>query len=176
MAAGASLKLVEPSNRLGPSFHRYISELGNEERYPFVLDFDASDFTAWLNRIRRLARPVGSPDAPVPSSTYCLVDGEELVGVSNLRHQLNDQVRHIGGHIGLGIRPSQRGRGLGTVLMARTIDKATAIGLTDLHIHCHANNPASAAMIVANGGVLHSQVAAADGLIVQRYVVSKQSA
>ena len=93
----------------------------------------------------------------MPSSTFWLVDGEELVGVSNLRHRLNAGLREYGGHIGLGIRPSRRGQGLSVELLKRTIEQARARGIGEVHIHCHASNSASARMIQRAGGVLDAE-------------------
>lgn len=166
------LVLIPPTPALEASYRRYIAELGDAERYPFPLDFDHTDFPALLRRLDGLARGIGVPEGFVPSSTFWLVDDGELVGVSNLRHTLNDRIRHCGGHIGLGIRPSCRGRGLGSTLMRLTIDQARARGIGELHIHCHKHNEASARMIIANGGPLHSEITEGEPPeVVQRFVL-----
>jgi predicted acetyltransferase len=167
------MELILPRPEYEPSYGDYIRELGNEERYPFPLDFEHKDFPALLRRLNDLASGVSLPDGFVPSSTYWLVEGQELVGVSNLRHYLNDRLRHHGGHIGLGVRPSRRGRGLGNVLLARTIQEARKKGITQVQVHCHKSNIASARMIVRNGGVLESEGQDEGSReIVQRYGVT----
>jgi predicted acetyltransferase len=166
-------QLVPPSATYVTSYAAYIRELGDEERYPFPLDYDHHDFPALLQRLEDLARGIQLPAGFVPSSTFWLVQGDELVGVSNLRHTLNDRLREVGGHVGLGIRPAYRGRGLGTLLLGLTIAEARRRGITPIHIHCHKHNAASARMIASNGGVLESEVAELQSAeIVQRYVVS----
>ena len=91
--------------------------------------------------------------------------------MSNLRHHLNDRIRQAGGHIGLGVRPSRRGKGLGTDLLRATIEQAVKCGMQEIHIHCYKSNLPSARMIMANGGRLESEIE--DGTeIVQRYVVN----
>ena len=103
--------------------------------------------------------------------TATLATGE-LIGVSNLRHHLNEQIWASGGHIGLGIRPSYRGRGLGNLLMALTIGEARKRGIDEVHIHCYKANEASARVIISNGGVLQSEVTEGDpAVVIQRYVV-----
>jgi predicted acetyltransferase len=139
-------------------------------RYPFPLDFDHDDFPKLLQRIQDFKYGVNLPEGWVPSTTYWLVEGKELVGVSNLRAFLNDKLRHVGGHIGLGVRPSMRGRGLGKLLLGLTMDEARKQGLTSLCVHCYKDNLPSARMIMAAGGVLDSEVHA-DGSIVQRYLI-----
>lgn len=171
-SAPRSPALIRPDPALASSYRDYIAELGDEERYPFPLDFDHADFPALLQRLDDLALGIGVPDGFVRSSTFWLVEHGELVGVSNLRHTLNDRLRDCGGHIGLGIRPSCRGRGLGDTLMRMTIQQAHARGIGELHVHCHKRNAVSARMIVANGGVLQSEVeVGTPAEVVQRFVL-----
>lgn len=163
------MKLILPNESFAESYHQYIAELGKEERYPFPLDFDASDFSALLARIENFRQGVNLPEGYVPSTTYWLMSGDRIVGVSNLRHYLNARIAHVGGHIGLGVRPSERGKGIGKLLMKLTIEQVRARGIDAVHIHCYAHNRASAGMILANGGILHSEIT--DGNhTVQRYI------
>jgi predicted acetyltransferase len=166
-------ELVTPSLAYEQSYGAYIVELGDEERYPFPLDFEHGDFYALLKRLSEFENGVNIPDGYVPSSTYWLVDAGELIGVSNLRHHLNERISRSGGHIGLGIRPTWRGKGLGNLLLALTIQKARSKGIEEIHVHCHKSNEASARMIIRNGGILHSEIEdAGPAEIVQRYVVA----
>ena len=150
--------LIKPSLEFEAGYREYIRELGDEERYPFPLDFDHCDFEALLNRLTDFEAGRNLPAGYVASSTYWLVEADEILGVSNLRHSLNDEIRRCGGHIGLGIRPSRRGHGCGTELMSLTIQEAWNRGIEEVHIHCHESNRASARMIESNGGVLHSEI------------------
>lgn len=164
----SAFELIAPKLDYEPSYCSYIHELGNEERYPFPLDFDHADFPALIARLNNLAAGVGVPDGFVPSSTFWLVDGPELIGVSNLRHYLNDRLLQHGGHIGLGIRPSYRGRALGSRLLALTVLEARKRGIVQVHVHCHTHNMPSARMIVRNGGVIESE-GDYQGQPIQRY-------
>lgn len=154
-----TMKLILPSAKYEASYCAYITELGDEERYPFPLDFDHHDFNAMLARIEAFRQGQNLPEGYAASTTYWLIDQDELIGVSNLRHYLTPQIEHAGGHIGLGIRPSYRGQGLGTLLLKLTLEQAQQRGIHEVHIHCEKTNPASAAMIIANGGKLHSEIA-----------------
>lgn len=166
-------RLIKPDIAYQQSYAVYIDELGDEERYPFPMDFDHRDFPALLEKLEDFSKGRKLPEGYVPSTTYWLVSGDELLGISNLRHELNDALRRSGGHIGLGIRPRYRGKGLGIELMARTIDEARRMGIGEVHIHCHKGNEPSARMIRAVGGRLDSEVAAPVGdEVVQRYIVA----
>lgn len=167
------IRLITPCMEYEQSYRRYIAELGDEERYPFPMDFEYDDFSSLLRRIENFAKGLDLPPGFVPSTTYWLVIGDELVGASNLRHQLNDVLRNHGGHIGMGVRPSRRGTGLGKRVLAMTIEKAVAMGIREIHIHCHKDNQPSVKMIMANGGVLDSEgIDPGSGRALQRYVIS----
>lgn len=164
------VQLILPNSDFERSYREYIQELGEEERYPFPLDFDHSDFPALLARLERFRLGVDLPEGFAPASTYWLVNEGEILGVSNLRCHLNERIRNAGGHIGLGIRPSNRGKGLGNTLMKLTIEKAIEHGIREINIHCHKHNEPSTRMIKANGGSLESEILY-DGEVVQRYVL-----
>jgi len=166
------LQLVLPDKKYEASYRDYVYELGDEERYPFPLDFEHADFQKLLSRLEEFRTGKNIPEGFVPSTTYWLVRGSDLVGVSSLRHYLNDRIRHVGGHIGLGIRPSLRGQGLGKTLLQLTISEARRRGIDVVHIHCHKHNQPSARMIIGVGGVIDSEVQESSGAVVQRYLVN----
>ncbi len=165
------LKIIKPNIRYEKSYKGYVTELGDEERYPFPLDFDHSDFTAWLKRVAEFEQGIDLPEGYVSSSTYFMVADGDILGISNLRHQMNDALLQAGGHIGLSTRPSLRGQGLGIMLLQMTLKQAVLRGMDKVHIHCYANNPASAKMIEACGGVLDSEFKPDDGPVVLRYLI-----
>ncbi|MGX5202221.1 GNAT family N-acetyltransferase [Aliikangiella sp. IMCC44632] len=165
------MDLILPSAEYKNSYIQYINELGDEERYPFPMDFDYSDFEKLLDRIDNFSKGLELPVGYVPSSTFWLVDSGELIGVTNVRHYLNSEIEHCGGHIGLGIRPSYRGKGLGRHLMKLSIKKLNTMGVNSVHIHCYKKNIASSKAIISNGGVLVSELSL-DSNLVLRYLVS----
>lgn len=165
------MQLILPSAEYEGSYRDYITELGDEERYPFPLDFDHADFSALLAKLEQFRMGADLPEGFVPSTTYWLVDQQEMIGVANLRHYLNARIERAGGHIGLGVRPRERAKGLGTTLLKLTLEQAFARGIQPVHVHCYKHNQASARMILANGGVLDSEIEDR-GTLVQRYVIS----
>lgn len=155
------------------SYLSYVKELGDENRHPFPLDFEHHDFAALLAKIQAYEDGVDLPKPYEPSSTYWLVEGDAIIGMSNLRHRLNDTLRLSGGHIGLGIRPSRRGQGLGTTLLRLTLKQARARGISEVQVHCLAHNQASAGMIQSCGGRLQSTITDEGGHRIQRYVIRR---
>lgn len=59
-----------------------------------------------------------------------------------------------GGHIGYGVRPSARGRGLATWALSVVLDEARQLGLKRVLVTCDDTNIASARTIERNGGQL----------------------
>jgi predicted acetyltransferase len=166
------MELVAPSIEYESSYKDYINELGDEERYPFPLDFDHNDFDKLLAKLSDFATGKNLPDGYVQSSTFWLVSGKEILGVSNIRHLLNEAIEYCGGHIGLGVRPSRRRKGVGHLLMELSIKRLHSMGVNPIHIHCYKNNLASSNTIKACGGVLKSEIND-KGVIVQRFLVTE---
>jgi predicted acetyltransferase len=168
-----NLRLINPSAKYKESYHSYIVELEDEEKYPYPMDFDYSDFPALIKKLINYSKGIDLPDWLVPNTTYWLIDGNKIIGVSHLRHSLNSALLASGGHIGLGIRPSYRGKGFGNKLLDLTVAKAKELGVDDVHIHCYKDNNVSSQMIQSSGGILVDETHE-DGTdkIIQRYIVN----
>jgi predicted acetyltransferase len=111
-----------------------------------------------MRQTREIVLPGGRRVAGVPVSLHWLVAGETFIGELSFRHRLNDHLRLSGGHMGYGIRPGFMGRGFGTRMLGLAKAEARGAGLAQLLITCHDDNPASARVIEANGGVLEDVV------------------
>ncbi len=106
----------------------------------------------------------------VPASTYfCLdTDCNLLVGAVNIRHFLDEVLLKRGGHIGVGIRPSQRRKGYATRMIALALEKCRELEIQRVLMTCSKENIGSAKSIQKNGGTLENEFAAEE-TIVQRY-------
>lgn len=106
----------------------------------------------------------------VPDDTYFALDEERnmLVGAVNIRHYLNERLLLNGGHIGDGVRPSERRKGYGTRMVGLALEKCRELGITRVLMVCDQDNVASAKTIIKNGGVLENEVMV-DGDMEQRY-------
>jgi len=162
MAAAANdrASLVEPCKELEDSYRRFIEEITSrrERPVPFTLGFEFERFDDLLKRLKDNSMGIGVPKGFVPNSSFWLVvDDSEIVGVSNLRHELTPALRVEGGHIGYSVRPSVRGKGFGSEILRQTLSRAKSLGLTRVLLTCGKGNVASAKVILANGGVLDSE-------------------
>jgi predicted acetyltransferase len=170
--ARRAVELLTPNAAFCDSYRRLVAEfVDNGEKFvPFVLGFDHADFAGMLARLADCSRGIRLPEGFVPHSTYWLVEDGQVVGVSNIRHALTPSLLREGGHIGYGVRPSARRRGLGHAILAHSLHRARDLGIGDVLVTCARTNLASAKVIVRNGGVLESEgfVPERDE-IVQRY-------
>lgn len=90
-----------------------------------------------------------------------------MLGGIVLRHRLNDFNKHLG-HIGYGIRPSARRRGVATWALGRMLIEARRIGLDRVLLVCGPDNLASARTIERARGVPEDS-SLADGGARRRY-------
>lgn len=154
-----SIKLVEPSIDLKTEF---LDLLEDQERAGEVF-FDPAlprkDFSAFLRDLAQMSAGIDLRPGAVPMTTYWMVSPDRtILGVSKLRHHLTPTLLEHGGHIGYYIRPSQRRKGYGELLLALTLEKAGARGIQPVRITCNSDNIGSARVIEKNGGLLSGQM------------------
>ena len=112
------------------------------------------DFSAYLELLSGAACGLNLRPGIVPQSGFWLVRNGRMLGRINLRHSLTPELEHEGGHIGYDIRPSERRKGYGTLILDLTLDKARSRGLRRVLLTCDTDNIGSAKIIERNGGKL----------------------
>ena len=167
------IHLREPDERDREQVMAYRKEflaIGSRMDGTSALD-QYDDFDAWLANVRNHESPETVPAGHVTGTEYLALDEHEhLVGMTNLRHYLNDYLLTYGGHIGYSVRPSERKNGYATQMLRLTLGKAKERGIEKVRICCDHYNIASAKAIRANGGVLEDEAYdSLDGLLTQRY-------
>lgn len=133
-----------------------------------------TDFATLVQQLHAEEADRNLPAGKVPQSTLWLMrNPTELSGRVNLRHRLTPALEHHGGHIGYSIRPSRRGQGYGTKMLALALNEARQLGLSKVLMTCDADNLASARGIERNGGILDSQgVSDLSGKLIARYWIA----
>ncbi len=172
------IHLREPDERDREQVMAYRKEflaIGSRMDGTSALD-QYDDFDAWLANVRNHEHPETVPAGHVTGTEYLALDEHEhLVGMTNLRHYLNDYLLTYGGHIGYSVRPSERKNGYATQMLRLTLGKAKERGIEKVRICCDHYNIASAKAIRANGGVLEDEAYdSLDGLLTQRYWIENR--
>jgi predicted acetyltransferase len=153
-------ELIEPTVTLRDTWLESAREWGEESQDGAGL-WEAKDlstvegFAAWITRLHELSDDrIGVTPELVPATFWWIVDGGTYLGAITLRHALNEKLLEGGGHIGYGVRPSARGRGLATWALGQVVDRARERGMDRVLLTCDEDNVPSARTIERNGGVL----------------------
>jgi len=151
--------LVLPRPNLKETYIECVQEfVANHEPFvPFPLGFEYEDFDGLLAKLDDYSKGIAIPEGFVANTTCWLVAQTEVVGVSNLRHELTSGLERDGGHIGYGIKPSQRHKGYGNILLRETLEKARGLGLHRVLLTCAKDNIGSVKVILNNDGVFESE-------------------
>ncbi len=167
---GFSLEL--PENIPLEKISEYQKEWGESRMIPSALSAKkmGGDLERWLEG--QIARRTYIKAPYATSHTYLFMRSGEIVGGLDLRHYLTESLLKTGGHIGYGIRPSQRGRGCAPCMLALGLEKAKEFGIDWVLVTCDDDNPASAHTIEACGGVLENKLTEDDGTLVRRYWIT----
>ncbi|WP_438448468.1 GNAT family N-acetyltransferase [Gorillibacterium sp. sgz5001074] len=169
-------KLVEPSCDYQDEYINMINEwkLTGERMIPFILRYDCSNFESFLDEMLKLKTSTSLKEGIVNSTSFWLINSQgRVLGATNIRHELNRNLLNIGGHIGYGIRPSERLKGNATRLLAMALDKAKLLGIKKVLVTCDKDNIGSAKTIINNNGMLDSEDVV-NGTEIQRYWIKNE--
>ena len=87
--------------------------------------------------------------------SICIIDDVgRALGFLNLRLRLNEGLLNYAGNIGYSIRPSERGKGYAKETLRQGLQVAKEKNIKKALVTCSVNNPASRAVILANGGLI----------------------
>lgn len=111
-------------------------------------------YEEWLKNNQDHEMGINLPEGWVPDIQLVAfsIDGQ-AVGFLNIRLCLNDFLLEEGGHIGYSIRPSERGKGYAKEALRQGLQVAKEKNIKKALVTCSTENPASRAVIVANGGL-----------------------
>jgi predicted acetyltransferase len=164
--------LIKPTTELKDEYLSFYQEwkVSGEDMVPWVISKDPSDFQGMVQSLLESERGENIPDHWVPDSTYWLLNEDKrIIGAVNIRHRLTEKLFNTGGHIGYGIRPTERKKGYATRLLALTLEKVKGLGITKALITCDENNIGSAKTILNNGGIPDTSYIEVDGNVVKRF-------
>lgn len=170
-------KLIFPSKEYEKKAFEYIREFidynseingtGGLDRY--------DNYDEWLIKVEEDLDIPNIPEGRVPANTYFFVRkaDNQIIGMINIRHKLNDFLLNEGGHIGYSIRPTERTKGHATLMLSLALQKCRELKLDKVLITCDKNNVASAKVIQNNNGVLENELYSETfAEVIQRYWIN----
>lgn len=113
-----------------------------------------SEFGSYLQGNLEMAYGTNLSSRYVPQTTYWLYINEKPIGIGKLRHYLNESLKEVGGHISYTIRPSERKKGYGNLILRELLKEAKRKNITEVFITCIESNISSRKVIEANNGIL----------------------
>ena len=154
------LELIKPNDSLKIEYLNMICEWKRYEEIliPWSLNFDTTDFSLMVKRLDGISKGIGLEDGFVECSVYWIVNkSNRILGAVDIRHRLNENLLYGGGHIGYGVRPSERRKGYATKMLSLALKVCETIEIPNVLITCSKNNIGSAKTIIKNGGILGSE-------------------
>ncbi|MCU5746671.1 GNAT family N-acetyltransferase [Staphylococcus sp. SQ8-PEA] len=112
-----------------------------------------------------------SHDKSIDNTTYFLFVEGEIVGAANIRHELNHNLKQVGGHVGYGVRRSYRGKGYGSKILRKALDYLSRIDVKKALVTCEKTNTSSAKVIEKNGGEEIDPSVLDDGTEIRRFLI-----
>ena len=135
---------------------------------------DSMEYGPWLKQTLENWEKETVHENWVQSSTFFAVresDGR-IVGMIDIRHELNDFLEACGGHIGYSVRPSERRKGYATNMLKMALAYAKGLGLSRVMLACDRGNEGSRRTIEKCGGMLEREFKDADGEWTQVYWIT----
>ena len=115
-------------------------------------DAENFDYEEWLETSHNKEMGINLPENRVPSIQFVSFDDVgRALGFLNLRLRLNEGLLNYAGHIGYSIRPSERGKGYAKEALRQGLQIAKEKNIKRALVTCSTENPASRAVILANG-------------------------
>ncbi len=112
----------------------------------------------WLAMNARFADPATVPEGWVQATQLVCLRDNRILGMIQVRHRFNDNLRQFGGHIGYSVRPSERRKGVAAWMLNAVKPFCREIGLDRILVTCLTDNEGSRRTILKNGGVYESTV------------------
>ena len=135
-------------------FYKYNSEIHGTG----ILDRSLKagmTYEEWLDNNMKLHKAAYALEKGlVPAYTYFFVreDDNKIIGMIDLRLELNDYLRNFGGHIGYSIRPTERKKGYNKINLYLVLQEAQRYNLDKVLITCADYNEGSRKTILSLGG------------------------
>lgn len=133
----------------------YVEEhyANGERSISASIGMTSTNYSEWIDKINR--NSIESDDEWGKYYLYLVFDNGKLIGLLNVRFDLNEELREQYGDIGYGVRPSERKKGYATKILNYAINICKEKHMKYVILGCYDKNIGSKKTILKNGGVLY---------------------
>lgn len=151
-----SIKRKDEAINYVKEFYENNSNLNGDSGLDKYLD----NYEGWLEFLSKLSNPLTVPSGYCSGYEYFLIrkNDSKLVGLINLRYNLNKNLLLHGGHIGYSIKVSERRKGYNKINLYLCLIKARELGLDKVLLTAYDDNIGSVKTILDAGGVLENKI------------------
>lgn len=115
----------------------------------------------------------GTREWRVPSTAFFWVENGRIIWAIQLRHHIDHpNLVYRWGHIGYGVRPSERRKWYASKMLHLILEKAREIWLKKVLITANVTNVGSNKVIQKNGWILEKECLHEDGTLFNRYWIT----
>jgi predicted acetyltransferase len=141
------------------------------ENYAFAFDYEPrQNFAAYLDLLEDRRHGQNLRPGSVPSIFEIGLLEDRIVARLSVRLTLNEFLLQQGGHLGYGVLPGFRGRGIGAACLRRGLAITSSQGIARTLVTCDEDNPISRHLIECAGGRYESSYTGPDVTVpVRRY-------
>lgn len=124
------------------------------------LHHEYQNYEKWIEKLEMQRNIETSPSSRCIGIQYFLIreNDNKLVGMINLRWNLDEWMIKNAGHIGYDIRPTERRKGYNKISLYLCLLKAKELGLDKVLLTAADNNLGSVKTIKALGGILENKI------------------
>ena len=169
-----SLNLVRYDEISEENYIDFISEWESQKErvIPTAMHRDGLSFLEIMDKWKEDETNIPVSKGFVPSTLYFLADDNgRILGGIHFRHYLNERLQQIGGHIGYGVRKSERKKGYARTMLRLLLEKIKMLGRDNVLLTCDDDNIGSIKTIESCNGILKDKVEFENKLI-RRYWIA----
>ena len=142
------MEVVEASPDLAPMLASYAKECF-DSGIPKYENVELNPEAYLSGLVERSKATSELPNGYLPSTTYYCISNSEILGAIRVRTGTNANVENVIGHVGYETKPSVRGKGVASFLLAWGRDPVVTDSVI---VTCSIDNPASQKVIENCGG------------------------
>ena len=172
------LRLVKPDLAYYEQYNEMMTEWCESKTQiaPWFLDAPFASLEEYAQLVRMLdncEHGIVDPRFAATTSYFVADENGRLVGAASLRHYLTPEGLRTWGHIGYGIRPSERRKGYAVQTLRLALEEARKKKIYRVLVGVHEGNTGSRKTVEKCGGVLENTVRAeGDDEPIRRYWIT----